>query len=47
MPLLTDLIRVQVATAHATGDLDALRDLALAALDDLDKAAPLRSAGAA
>lgn len=36
MTRMNDLMRVKVATAHAQGDLDALRALALAALDDLD-----------
>lgn len=36
MTRMNDLIRVKVATAHANGDLDELRALALAALDDLD-----------
>lgn len=36
MSRMTDLARVRVVTAHATGDLDALRDYALTALDDLD-----------
>lgn len=38
MGRLTDHVRVQVATAYAKGDLDELRALALAAIDDLDKA---------
>jgi hypothetical protein len=33
---MNDLMRVKVATAHANGDLDELRALALAAIDDLD-----------
>jgi hypothetical protein len=37
MTLLTDLSRVAVATAYAECDLDALRSLALAAIDDLDR----------
>lgn len=43
MTLLTDRFRVEVATAYELGDLDTLRAIALAALDDLDKAAPLRA----
>jgi hypothetical protein len=38
MPRLTDHVRAQVATAYTKGDLDDLRALALAALDDLDRA---------
>lgn len=37
MGRLTDYVRVQVATAYAKGDLDELRALALAAIDDLDR----------
>lgn len=37
MGRLTDYVRVQVATAYAKGDLDDLRALALAAIDDLDR----------
>lgn len=36
MTRMTDLYRVKVVTAHANGDLDELRAMALAALDDLD-----------
>lgn len=35
---LTDIAREQVAAAYAAGDLDALRDLALTAIDDLEAA---------
>ena len=38
MARLTDHTRVLVATAYAKGDLDDLRRIALAALDDLDRA---------
>lgn len=37
MARLTDHTRVLVATAYALGDLDELRALALAAIDDLDR----------
>ena len=37
MARLTDHTRVLVATAYAKGDLDDLRALALAAIDDLDR----------
>lgn len=37
MARLTDHTRVLVAKAYATGDLDQLRALALAAIDSLDK----------
>ena len=48
MPRLTDHVRVQVATAYAKGDLDDLRALALAAIDDLDRVADeYRAASAA
>lgn len=39
MGRLTDHVRVQVATAYAKGDLDELRRIALAAIDDLDRVA--------
>lgn len=38
MARLTDHTRDLVANAYATGDLDELRALALAAIDDLDRA---------
>lgn len=37
MTRLTDHTRVLVAKAYALGDLDELRALALAAIDDLDR----------
>lgn len=38
MARLTDHTRILVAKAYATGDLDELRTLALAAIDALDEA---------
>lgn len=47
MARLTDHTRVLVATAYALGDLDELRALALAAIDDLDQAADAYRAASA